>query len=87
MGKITVVSRPFALIFWYWRYNSSTLDYPCFMLPPSSYTLETIFQKEMEMLFRDGPNYIGHTGLVPEVGDYMTLKQEYEGRMLVHTPQ
>ncbi len=54
------------------------------MLPPHVYFDEAIFQKELELLFRGGPGYVGHAGTVPKIGDYHTLKQEYNGRMLVH---
>jgi len=56
-------------------------------LPVSSYFDETLFQREMALIFGRGPRYVGHTASVPEVGDYHALPQEKEGRALVRTPQ
>ena len=55
-------------------------------LPVSSYFDATLFEREREALFRQGPRYVGHALSVPEVGDYATLAQEGHGRALVRTP-
>ncbi|WER45026.1 aromatic ring-hydroxylating dioxygenase subunit alpha [Cupriavidus sp. WKF15] len=52
-------------------------------LPVDVYFDEALYQQELELLFRNGPGYVGHELMVPEVGDYHTLKAEDEGRMLV----
>lgn len=52
-----------------------------------AYFDEALFAREQEILFRQGPRYLGHRLAVPEVGDYYALPQEGEGRVLVHTPQ
>ncbi len=56
-------------------------------LPVTSYFDEALFQREMALLFQQGPRYVGHTLAVPEVGDYMALPQEHEGRALVRNAQ
>jgi choline monooxygenase len=56
-------------------------------LPVSSYFDEALFQRELEILFKRGPRYVGHELSVPEIGDYYTLPQEGEGRALLRTPQ
>jgi choline monooxygenase len=55
-------------------------------LRASSYYDEAVFAREMEAIFRRGPRYLGHERAIPEPGDYYTLPQEGEGRMLVRTP-
>ncbi len=52
-------------------------------LPVSSYFDEQLFQRELDVLFRQGPGYVGHELMVPEVGDFHTLPAEKEGRVLV----
>jgi choline monooxygenase len=56
-------------------------------LPVSSYFDEALYQREIEVLFKHGPRYVGHSLAVPEQGDYHALPQEGEGRALVHTAQ
>lgn len=52
-------------------------------LPVSAYFDEALHQHELDVLFRQGPNYLGHELMVPEAGDYHTLAGEREGRVLV----
>ena len=54
-------------------------------LPVTSYFDEDLFQREQALIFQHIPRYLGHELAVPEVGDYLTLAQEGEGRALVHT--
>ncbi|MEY3674222.1 MAG: Salicylate 5-hydroxylase, large oxygenase component [Pseudomonadota bacterium] len=56
-------------------------------LPVTSYFDEALYQREMQTLFQQGPRYVGHALAVPEVGDYMALPQEHEGRALVRNAQ
>mgnify|MGYP001081239443 CR=1 FL=1 len=56
-------------------------------LPVSSYFDEALFRREQELIFQHGPRYLGHELAVPEVGDYLALAQEGEGRALVRTAQ
>ena len=56
-------------------------------LPVSSYFDEALFRREQELIFQQVPRYLGHELAVPEVGDYLALAQEGEGRALVRTAQ
>jgi len=55
-------------------------------LPVTVYFDEALLQREIQQLFQQGPRYVGHELMVPEVGDYATLAWEDEGRMLVRNP-
>ena len=59
----------------------------CNPLPVSAYLDETVYASEMQRIFARSPRYVGHTLSVPHVGQYHTLPQEGEGRVLVHTPK
>ena len=52
-------------------------------LPVSVYFDDALFQRELDVLFRNGPGYVGHQVMVPEAGDYYALPAEREGRVLV----
>ena len=52
-------------------------------LPVSSYFDEELFQREQALIFLQSPRYLGHELAVPEVGDFLALAQENEGRALV----
>jgi len=54
-------------------------------LPVSWYFDEARFARELKSMFMDGPRYVGHELMVPEVGDFHTLPQERGGRMLVRS--
>ncbi|UTY56373.1 aromatic ring-hydroxylating dioxygenase subunit alpha [Massilia sp. erpn] len=54
-------------------------------LPVNVYFDETLLQREMQQLFKQGPRYIGHELMIPNAGDFMTLASENEGRMLVRS--
>jgi len=56
-------------------------------LPVSAYFDQALYEREIEQVFRSGPNYIGHELMVPEIGDFYALPHEAEGRVLVHSPQ
>ena len=49
---------------------------PSTQLPVNSYFDEALYQREMDVLFKNGPRYVGHQLAVPNVGDYYTLPQE-----------
>jgi phenylpropionate dioxygenase-like ring-hydroxylating dioxygenase large terminal subunit len=55
-------------------------------LPVTSYFDPALFRREMEVIFEQGPRYVGHRLAVPELGDYHALPQEGEGRALLRTP-
>jgi phenylpropionate dioxygenase-like ring-hydroxylating dioxygenase large terminal subunit len=52
-------------------------------LPVSAYFDEALFRREIESLFRNGPGYVGHELMVPDLGDYHVLDAERGGRVLV----
>ena len=52
-------------------------------LPVTSYFDDALYQREMALLFQQGPRYVGHALAIPEVGDYLALAQEHDGRALV----
>jgi choline monooxygenase len=54
-------------------------------LPVASYFDAALFAREQATLLRNGPRYVGHALAVPEVGDFLTLAQEREGRVLLRT--
>ena len=54
-------------------------------LPVSVYFDEALLQREIKQLFQQGPRYVGHELMVPNVGDFVTLAAENEGRMLVRS--
>ncbi len=54
-------------------------------LPVGSYFSEELFQREQTLIFEQMPRYLGHELAVPEVGDFLALPQEAEGRALVRT--
>ena len=56
-------------------------------LPVSSYFDEALFRREMDVIFQQGPRYVGHQLAVPNQGDYYALPQEGEGRALLRTPR
>ncbi|HYF60365.1 MAG TPA: aromatic ring-hydroxylating dioxygenase subunit alpha [Burkholderiaceae bacterium] len=56
-------------------------------LPVSAYFDEALYRREIEALFRNGPGYVGHELMVPNVGDYHALPAEKEGRLLVRGEQ
>jgi choline monooxygenase len=56
-------------------------------LPVSSYFDEALFQRELKILFDQGPRYVGHQLAVPNAGDYHALPQESGGRALVRNAQ
>ena len=56
-------------------------------LPVSAYFDQTLYQREIETLFRQGPGYIGHELMVHNTGDYFALPAEKEGRLLVRGEQ
>jgi len=55
-------------------------------LPVSAYFDESLFRREQELIFQHAPRYLGHALALPEVGDYVALPQEREGRALIRTP-
>jgi choline monooxygenase len=54
-------------------------------LSVSAYFDEGLFRREQQLIFDGAPRYVGHELAVPEVGDYIALKQEGDGRALLRT--
>jgi choline monooxygenase len=54
-------------------------------LPVSSYFDARLFQQEQQRIFQSFPAYLGHEVAVPELGDFMTLTREGDGRALMRT--
>jgi choline monooxygenase len=47
---------------------------------------EALLRQENNRLFKQGPRYVGHELMVPNIGDYAALPWENEGRILVRNP-
>jgi phenylpropionate dioxygenase-like ring-hydroxylating dioxygenase large terminal subunit len=54
-------------------------------LPIAWYYDQEMFQREMAVLFGNGPGYVGHELMVPDVGDYFTLEGARHAKMLVRS--
>ena len=52
-------------------------------LPVSWYFDPRVFELEKKLIFDDGPQYVGHELMVPNVGDYHTLAWMDHGKVLV----
>ena len=55
-------------------------------LPIASYFDPDWLALERSQLFAEGPNYVGSVGMVPALGDYMTLASTQDAKVLVHGP-
>ncbi|MEJ2767526.1 aromatic ring-hydroxylating oxygenase subunit alpha [Mycetohabitans sp. B46] len=66
--------------------NALQLKFIHSQLPVSAYFDEALLARELDVLFKRGPRYIGHELMVPEAGDYFALPAENEGRILVRNP-
>jgi choline monooxygenase len=55
-------------------------------LPVAAYFDATLYERELQNLFRCGPRYVGHALSVPHAGDFHTLGHEGDGRVLIHNP-
>lgn len=56
-------------------------------LPVSSYFDQALYEREMRLLFEQGPRYVGHALSVADNSSYFALPQEQEGRALVRDAQ
>ncbi len=54
--------------------------------PVEWYFDEKMFELEMKLFFEQGPGYVGHELMVPNVHDYRTMEWRDHGRMLVRQP-
>lgn len=63
--------------------RSSELERAAPQLPVSWYFDERVFALEKQLLFDDGPGYVGHELQVPNAGDYQTLEWMDHAKALV----
>ncbi|MCW5625851.1 MAG: aromatic ring-hydroxylating dioxygenase subunit alpha [Burkholderiales bacterium] len=56
---------------------------PTTQLPVDWYFSQKIYELEMKLLFEQGPGYIGHELMVPEMSDFHTLEWMGHGKTLV----
>jgi choline monooxygenase len=56
-------------------------------LTVSAYHDQSLFDAELAQLFAPRPHYVGHSLRLPQVGDYLTLSNENDGRSLIRQPQ
>jgi choline monooxygenase len=67
--------------------SRDALERSASQLPVSAYFDEALYRREQDLLFARGPRYVGHALSVPEAGDFHTLGQEGDGRVLVRNAQ
>jgi choline monooxygenase len=67
--------------------NTSALQKTSPQLPVDWYIDPHIHEIEKKLLFDNGPGYIGHELMVPNVGDYHTLEWMNHAKMLVRNEQ
>jgi len=67
--------------------GSGQLSRSSAQLPASYYFNQDIFELERRLIFGEGPGYVGHELMVPEVGDFQTLEWAQHSQMLVRTEQ
>ena len=65
--------------------SRDVLDRSASQLGVETYFDESLFRREQDILFRNGPRYVGHALEVPEPGDFHALEHEGDGRALVRT--
>ena len=63
--------------------NATELSMGQTQLPVSVYFDECLYQRELELLFKNRPQYVGHELMVPNEGDYQVLASEQNGRALI----
>ena len=64
------------------RIRPEALERSSAQLPVTSYFSEEVFREERALVFEPSPAYLGHELWVPQPGDFRTLPQEEEGRVL-----
>lgn len=63
--------------------QTATLSPATSQLPVTSYFDESTLLNEKKALFSDGGGYVGHELMVPNPGDYCTIRGEDDGRVLI----
>jgi len=66
--------------------GASALERSRTQLPVAGYFEPALYERELAHIFASFPRYLGHALALPEVGDYLALRQESDGRALVRTP-
>jgi Rieske 2Fe-2S family protein len=56
---------------------------PGWSLPREAYTEETVYQRDLERVWRRGWLFAGHTCQIPEPGDYFTLEVDTDSILIV----
>ena len=64
--------------------NVSSLTRTPVQLPVSWYFDPAIAELEQKLLFRQGPGYVGHELMVPDVGNYRSIESANHASVLVH---
>ena len=65
--------------------SAAELAAPTSQLPPSVYFDTELLAQERERLFAQGPGYVGHELMVPELADYMVLESRGNACALTRT--
>ncbi len=65
--------------------SAAELAAPTSQLPPSVYFDTELLARERERLFAQGPGYVGHELMVPELADYMVLESRGNACALTRT--
>lgn len=53
-------------------------------IPNKWHTEAALFELEKKAIFNKSPQYVGHTSMVPEIGDYQTLEHYNHSKFLIH---
>ena len=67
--------------------SRDALERSASQLSVEAYFDDALYRREMDLLFKPGPRYVGHALAVPEPGDYHALGHEGDGRVLIRNAQ
>ena len=67
--------------------SRDALERSASQLSVEAYFDDALYRREMDLLFKPGPRYVGHALAVPEPGDYHVLGHEGDGRVLIRDAQ
>jgi phenylpropionate dioxygenase-like ring-hydroxylating dioxygenase large terminal subunit len=67
--------------------SRDALERSASQLSVEAYFDDALYRREMDLLFKPGPRYVGHALTVPESGDYHVLGHEGDGRVLIRNAQ
>ncbi|MGH1357542.1 MAG: aromatic ring-hydroxylating oxygenase subunit alpha [Burkholderiaceae bacterium] len=60
---------------------------PHTQLAPGAYFDQAVLDQEIKTLFKTGPQYVGHELMIPQPGDYATVRAELDGRVLLRNAE